>query len=81
MEDPENVAGSSTKGSDDVKHVKHILDSTEIKELGTQPPPSAVHWTRRVSQKLSTWGVESRGATHAFPGKSDRPSETYLRAG
>ena len=80
MEDPGNVA-SSTKGSDEVKHVKQVFDSPEIKEIEPQPSPAAVHWTRRVSQKLSTWGVESRGATHAFPGKSDRPSETYLCAG
>jgi hypothetical protein len=70
MEDPGNITyiGSSPKGFGDDKHV---LDSPET---GTHSPPAAaatatatVHWSHLVSEKLSTWGVESRGAAHACP--------------
>jgi hypothetical protein len=58
MEDVENPR-SSTKGSDDGKQVEGTVTVTQTS--------SAANLSHLVSEKLASWGVESRGTVHARP--------------
>ena len=58
MEDVENPR-SSTKGSDDGKQAEGTVTVTQTS--------SAANLSHLVSEKLASWGVESRGTVHARP--------------